>query len=51
MGPHGRAGEFPVFAELKLSLREVPQLRGLGVDVDEVGSEKDWYDGSRRLKK
>jgi hypothetical protein len=42
---------FPGFAELKRSLREVPQLRGLGVDVDEVGAQQDWHGGSRRLKK
>lgn len=42
---------FPGFAELKRSLREVPQLRGLGVDVDELGAQEDWHGGSRRLKK
>lgn len=42
---------FPGFAELKRSLREVPQLVGLGVDVDEVGVQEDWRGGSRRLKK
>lgn len=42
---------FPGFAELKRSLRERPQLRGLGVDVDEVGVQEDWHGGSRRLKK
>jgi len=42
---------FPGFAELKRSLREVPQLRGLGVEVDEVGVQEDWHGGSRRLKK
>jgi mycothiol-dependent nitroreductase-like protein len=46
----GLAG-FPGFAELKRSLRERPQLRGLGVDVDEVGVTEDWHGGSRRLKK
>jgi hypothetical protein len=46
----GLAG-FPGFAELKRSLRERPQLRGLGVDVDEVGVQEDWHGGSRRLKK
>jgi hypothetical protein len=46
----GLAG-FPGFAELKRSLRERPQLRGLGVDVDEVGITEDWHGGSRRLKK
>lgn len=42
---------FPGFAELKRSLREVPQLRGLGVDAEEVGIQEDWHGGSRRLKK
>ena len=47
---------FPGFAELKRSLRERPQLRGLGVDVDEagvaeVGVTEDWHGGSRRVKK
>jgi len=42
---------FPGFAELKRSLRELPQLPGLGVDVDEVGVTEDWHGGSRRLKK
>jgi len=42
---------FPGFAELKRSLRELPQLRGLGVDVGEVGAQEDWHGGSRRLKK
>jgi len=46
----GLAG-FPGFAELKRSLREVPQLRGLGVEVDQVGVQEDWHGGSRRLKK
>jgi hypothetical protein len=46
----GLAG-FPGFAELKRSLRERPQLRGLGVDVDQVGVQEDWHGGSRRLKK
>jgi hypothetical protein len=46
----GLAG-FPAFAELKRSLRERPQLRALGVDVDAVGVEEDWHGGSRRLKK
>ena len=41
---------FPGFAELKRSLRERPQLRGLGVDVDEVGVTEDWHGGSRRLE-
>lgn len=42
---------FPGFAELKRSLRELPQLRALGVDEGEVGTEQDWHGGSRRLKK
>jgi hypothetical protein len=42
---------FPGFAELKRSLRELPQLRGLGVDEGHVGSEEDWHAGSRRTKK
>jgi len=46
----GLAG-FPGFAELKRSLRELPQLRGLGVADDEVGVEQDWHAGSRRQKK
>jgi hypothetical protein len=46
----GLAG-FAGFAELKRSLRERPQLRGLGVDVDEVGVTEDWHGGSRRLKR
>ena len=46
----GLAG-FPGFAELKRSLRERPQLRGLGVDVDEVGVSEDWHGGSRRVKR
>lgn len=42
---------FPGFAELKRSLREQPQLRGLGVADDEVGVQEDWHGGSRRQKK
>jgi hypothetical protein len=42
---------FPGFAELKRSLRELPQLRGLGVEVGEVGVEQDWHGGSRRTKR
>ncbi|CAA9381069.1 MAG: hypothetical protein AVDCRST_MAG47-2173 [uncultured Nocardioidaceae bacterium] len=42
---------FPGFAELKRSLRELPQLRGLGVEEDGVGVEQDWHGGSRRTKK
>ena len=43
--------EFGGFAELKRSLRETPQLLGLGVDPDEVGRQEDWHGGSRRQKK
>ena len=39
---------FPGFAEMKRSLRELPQLRGLGVADDEVGVSEDWHGGSRR---
>ncbi len=46
----GLAG-FPGFSELKRSLRELPQLRGLGVDDDQPGAEEDWHGGSRRLKR
>jgi 2-hydroxychromene-2-carboxylate isomerase len=42
---------FPGFAELKRSLRELPQLRGLGVEPDEVGVQEDWHGGSRRQKR
>jgi hypothetical protein len=42
---------FPGFAELKRSLREQPQLAGLGVDADTVGLQEDWHGGSRRQKK
>ncbi|HEX8780745.1 MAG TPA: DsbA family protein [Nocardioides sp.] len=42
---------FPGFAELKRSLRELPQLRGLGVEDGEVGVTEDWHGGSRRAKK
>lgn len=41
---------FPGFAELKRSLRELPRLRGLGVDVDEPGVVEDWHGGSRRQR-
>ncbi len=41
---------FPGFAELKRSLREVPQLAVFGVDVDSVGIQEDWHGGSRRTK-
>jgi hypothetical protein len=46
----GLAG-FPGFAELKRSLRELPQLRALGVEEGSVGAEQDWHAGSRRQKK
>ena len=46
----GLAG-FAGFAELKRSLRELPQLQGLGVEVDEVGVQQDWHAGSRRQQK
>ncbi|AWH94307.1 hypothetical protein [Dietzia psychralcaliphila] len=42
---------FPGFAELKRSLRELPQLAALGVDADTVGTQEDWHGGSRRQKK
>ena len=42
---------FPGFAEMKRSLRELPQLRALGVGDDEVGVQQDWHAGSRRHKK
>ena len=40
---------FGGFAELKRSLRELPQLRALGVDAGEVGVTQEWKAGSRRL--
>jgi 2-hydroxychromene-2-carboxylate isomerase len=42
---------FPGFAELKRSLREMPQLPSFGVAADEVGTQQDWHGGSRRQKK
>ncbi len=42
---------FPGFAELKRSLRELPQLRALGVTENEVGAVQEWHAGSRRLKR
>ena len=42
---------FPGFAELKRSLRELPQLPALGVPADEVGTQEDWHAGSRRQKR
>ncbi len=41
---------FPGFAELKRSLREKPQLVGLGVDPDTIGTQEDWHGGSRRQR-
>ena len=41
---------FPGFAELKRSLRELPQLPALGVSAGEVGVQEDWHGGSRRQK-
>ncbi len=40
--------EFPGFAELKRSLREVPQLRALGWTPGDEVVEEDWQGGSRR---
>jgi len=45
----GLAG-FTGFAELKRSLRELPQLRALGVSEDQAGVVEDWHGGSRRQK-
>ncbi len=42
---------FPGFAELKRSLRELPQLRALGVEEGQTGVQEDWHAGSRRQKK
>ncbi len=42
---------FPGFAELKRSLRELPQLRGLGVQPEEIGEVEDWRGDSRRSQK
>ena len=42
---------FPGFAEMKRSLRELPQLQALGVSDDEAGVTEDWHGGSRRQKK
>ena len=42
---------FPGFAELKRSLRELPQLPALGVRTDQVGVQEDWHGGSRRQKR
>ena len=45
---HDTEEHYPLFAELKRSLRELPQLSGLGVQTDQVGAEEDWHGGSRR---
>ncbi len=42
---------FPGFAELKRSLRELPQLPALGVPADSAGVTEDWHGGSRRQKR
>jgi 2-hydroxychromene-2-carboxylate isomerase len=42
---------FPGFAELKRSLRELPQLRALGVAEGEAGVVQEWQAGSRRVKR
>jgi 2-hydroxychromene-2-carboxylate isomerase len=42
---------FAGFAELKRSLRELPQLPALGVAADQAGKTEDWHAGSRRQKK
>jgi 2-hydroxychromene-2-carboxylate isomerase len=39
---------FSGFSELKRSLRELPQLRALGMAEGEVGRLQDWHGGSRR---
>ena len=41
---------FGGFAELKRSLRELPQLPALGVPAGSVGTTEDWHGGSRRQK-
>jgi hypothetical protein len=46
----GLAG-FPGFAELKRSMRELPQLRALGVEPGQVGVQEDWHGGSRRQRR
>nr|WP_099040572.1 DsbA family protein [Mycobacterium neglectum] len=43
--------EFGGFAELKRSLREMPQLAAFGVETETVGKQEDWHGGSRRPKK
>lgn len=42
---------FAGFAELKRSMRELPQLKALGVSEDEAGVAQDWHGGSRRQKR
>ena len=42
---------YPGFSELKRSLRERLQLPVFGVKDGEVGTQEDWHQGSRRLKK
>ena len=42
---------FGGFAELKRSLRELPQLPALGVVAGEAGVQEDWHGGSRRQKR
>jgi 2-hydroxychromene-2-carboxylate isomerase len=42
---------FPGFAELKRSLRELPQLVALGVEPGSIGQVEDWHAGSRRTKR
>jgi 2-hydroxychromene-2-carboxylate isomerase len=42
---------FPGFAEMKRSLRELPQLRALGVEPGAAGVTEDWHAGSRRQKR
>jgi 2-hydroxychromene-2-carboxylate isomerase len=42
---------FPGFAEMKRSLRELPQLRALGVTSEGSGRVEDWHQGSRRQKR
>ena len=39
---------FPGFAEMKRSLREMPQLPLLGLTDNDVGAQQDWQAGSRR---
>jgi 2-hydroxychromene-2-carboxylate isomerase len=42
---------FEGFSEMKRSLRELPQLKALGVSESEAGRSEDWHEGSRRQKK